>query len=239
MAQQAPRYTPDPPLVTKKDDMVSPGHTRNPLRRLATILWALIPLLTLGLLAFVPFAHAAAKLQNRRLWLVAAFYAVVTVGLFGPLADASNTSDLGAALFTAAWFALIVGSTVHALVLRRRVFSPPAVQPAMAAALADRELRQQARAIVAGDPALARELRIGRPDLPRQFNDGGLVDVNHVPNQVLVDWLGLSPAEAARVVEARERLGGFSSAAELCTFAEIADATIDPAQERLLFLAAD
>jgi hypothetical protein len=217
--------------------MVSPGQTRNPLVRLATIMWALIPLLTLGLLAFVPFAHAAAKLQHRRLWLVAACYAVVTVGLFGPLADASNTSDLGAALFTVAWFALIVGSTVHALVLRRRVFSPPAVQPAMAAALADRELRQQARAIVAGDPALARELRIGRPDLLRQFNDGGLVDVNHVPNQVLAERLGLSPAEAARVVEARERLGGFSSAAELCAFAEVPDATIDPVQERLVFLA--
>ena len=219
--------------------MVSPGQTRSPLVRLATILWALIPLLSLGLLAFVPFAHAAAKLQNRRLWLVAACYAVVTVGLFGPLADASNTSDLGAALFTATWFALIVGSTVHALVLRRRVFSPPAVQPAMAAALAGRELRQQARAIAAGDPALARELRVGRPDLPRQFNDGGLIDVNHVPNQVLVEWLGLSPAEADRVIEARDRLGGFSSAAELCAFAEIPDATIDPVQERLLFLAAD
>jgi hypothetical protein len=219
--------------------MVSPGQTRNPLLRLATIIWALIPLLTLGLLAFVPFAHAAAKLQNRRLWLVAACYAVATVGLFGPLADASNTSDLGAALFTAAWFALIVGSTVHALVLRRRVFSPPPVQPAMATALADRELRQQAKAIVAGDPALARELRIGRPDLPRQFNDGGLIDVNHVPDHLLVERLGLSPAEAARVVEARERLGGFSSAAELCAFAEVPDATLDPVQDRLLFLAAD
>jgi DNA uptake protein ComE-like DNA-binding protein len=105
--------------------------------------------------------------------------------------------------------------------------------------LADRERRQQARAIVAGDPALARELRIGRPDLPRQFNDGGLVDVNHVPNQVLVEWLGLSSAEADQVVEGRERLGGFSSAAELCAFTEIPDATIDPVQERLLFLAAD
>ena len=219
--------------------MVSPGQTRNPLVRLATIVWALIPLLTLGLLAFVPFAHAAAKLQNRRLWLVAAGYAVVTVGLFGPLADASNISDLGAALFTAAWFALIMGSTVHALVLRRRVFSPPAVQPAMATALADRELRQQAKAIVAGDPALARELRIGRPDLPRQFNDGGLIDVNHVPNQVLIERLGLSAAEADRVIEARERLGGFSSAAEMCAFAEIPDATLDPVQDRLLFLAAD
>src|SRR4029450_4222493 len=143
--------------------MVPPGQTQKPLVRLGTIVWALIPLLSLGLLAFVPFAHAPTKLQNRRLWLVAAFYALVMVGLLGPLGDASNTSDLGAALFTAVWFALIVGSTVHALVLRRRVFSPPAVQPAVAAVLTGRQLRQQARAIVARDPALSRGLRIVRP----------------------------------------------------------------------------
>ena len=117
--------------------------------------------------------------------------------------------------------------------------TPPALQPTMAAALADRKLRQQAMAIVAGDPALARELRIGRPDLPRQFDDGGLIDVNHVPEGVLVDRLGLSPAEAARVVDARERLGGFCSAAELCAFAEVPDASIDVVRERLVFLAVD
>src|SRR4029450_10460564 len=76
--------------------MVSPGQIRNPLVRLATIVWALIPLLTLGLLAFVPFAHAAAKLRNRRLWLGAAVYGVVTVGVFGAFAGGSHTSGLGA-----------------------------------------------------------------------------------------------------------------------------------------------
>jgi hypothetical protein len=93
--------------------------------------------------------------------------------------------------------------------------------PSAHAALAERKLREQARAVVADDPALARELRIGRPDLPRQFDDGGLVDVNHVPERVLVERLGLSPAEAARVVGTRERLGGFTSAEEVCAFAEV------------------
>ena len=131
-----------------------------------TVVWALIPVLSVGLLAFLPFAHAAVK-------------------------------------------------------------------------LADRKLRDQARAIVAGDPALARELRIGRPDLPRQFEDGGLIDVNHVPKQILVERLGFSPTEAARVVETRDRLGGFSSAEEVCAFAEVPDTTFDALRERLLFLAAD
>ena len=34
--------------------------------------------------------------------------------------------------------------------------------------------------MVQTNPALARELRIGRPDLPRQY-DGALVDINRVP----------------------------------------------------------
>ena len=216
-------------------DVVPSGQ---PQKRLGfgTIVWALIPVLSFGLLAFLPFAHASVKLRNRRMWVITAGYAVVSVVVFGPLAAASNTGDLGASLFTAAWFALVLVATVHAFLLRRRVFSPPAVQAAMTVALADRELREQARAIAAGDPPLARELRIGRPDLPRQFDDGGLIDVNHVPAQVLVDRLGFSPAEAARVAEARDRLGGFSSPEEVCAFAEVADATIDVLRERLLFL---
>jgi len=204
-----------------------------------TIVWALIPVLSLGLLAFLPFAHAAVKLQIRRGWLLPVAYGVASVIVFGVGGTASNTGDLGASLFTAAWLALVLVATVHAFALRRRVFAPTPVQPAMAAALEERKLRQQARAIVAGDPALARELRIGRPDLPRQFDDGGLIDVNHVPEKVLVEQLGIAPEEAARVVEARERLGGFSGADELYAFAEVPEATVDLLRERLLFLQGD
>jgi hypothetical protein len=203
-----------------------------------TILWALIPVLSFGLLAFLPFAHGAVKLHNRRMWLVTAAYGVATILVLGPLGAVSNTGDLGAFLFTGAWFGLILFATVHAFLVRHLVFSPTTLQPAMVAALADRRLREQARAIVAGDPALARELRIGRPDLPRQFDDGGLIDVNHVPTHILIDRLGLSNAEATRVVEARDRLGGFNSPTELCAYADVPDATVDVLRDRLLFLTA-
>lgn len=203
-----------------------------------TIVWALIPTLSLGLLAFLPFTHAAIRLPNPRRWLVAASYVVAMAVVIGPLGAASNTSDTGAALFTAGWFGLIAVATVHAFLLRGQVFAPSALQPAMAAALAARELRQQARTILASDAVLARELRIGRPDLPREFDDGGLIDVNHVPEQVLVDRLGMSPAEAGRVVEARGRVGGFSSPEELGVFADVEDSTIDVIRDRLIFPAA-
>jgi DNA uptake protein ComE-like DNA-binding protein len=131
----------------------------------------------------------------------------------------------------------VAGGTIHAFLLRGRVFTPaPAAQPAIAAALAARRRREEARAIATGDVALARELRIGRPDLPRQFDDGGLVDVNNVPVQVLVDRLDLSPAQAGEVVEARERLGGFAGPEELIGFSELSEATVNALRDRLLFL---
>jgi len=171
--------------------VVPPGPTRRRLR-VGTILWALIPALSFGLLAPVPFAHAAVRLQQRRLWAVTAAYAIGSVGWL--VGAATPVGGWGDVLFGTAAFALMVVGTTHAFVLRGRVFSPPS--PAVAAALAARKRREEARAIATGDVALAGELRIGRPELPREFDDGGLVDVNHVPAQVLVDRLGLSSAQA-------------------------------------------
>jgi hypothetical protein len=52
------------------------------------ILWALLPLLSLGLLAPVPFAVAAVRLRQRRLWVATAGYAIgsalLIVGAFSP-----------------------------------------------------------------------------------------------------------------------------------------------------------
>jgi DNA uptake protein ComE-like DNA-binding protein len=221
--------------------MVASGPRRR-LRGFGTILWALVPALSLGLLAAVPFVHAAVKLRDRRMWVVTAAYAIVELALFVSLGGSGGPEATeGSPLYGGLLVALIITATVHAFLLRGRVFavSPTqelAAQPAMAAALAARQRREQARAVAARDPALARDLRIGRPDLPSEFDDGGLVDVNSVPAQVLVDRLGLSPTQAAQVVEARDRLGGFSGPEELTAFAELPEATVKVLGDRLLFL---
>jgi hypothetical protein len=155
----------------------------------------------------------------------------------GPAGILVQDPDLDEAVAGFSQLGLVVAATANAFVLRERVFQPPNVgDPAVAAALAARERRERARAILTSDPALGRELRIGRPDLPRQFEDGGLVDVNHVPAQVLVDRLGLSEEEAARVVGARAQLGRYSSPAELAVYAELPDAAVEAVRDRLLFL---
>jgi hypothetical protein len=208
--------------------------------RFGPIVWALLPLLSWGLLAPVPFVHAAVRLRTVGLWLVAGFYVIVWV-VVGPAGVLAQNPEVNDAVAGFSQLGLVVATTTHAFFLRERVFPPPAPpaiasDPAVAAALAARQRREQARAIAKGDPALARELSIGRPELPREFDDGGLVDVNHVPASVFVDRLGLSASEAGRVVEARDHLGGFSSPAELAVYAELPEATVEAIRDRLLFL---
>jgi hypothetical protein len=89
-----------------------------------SILWALTPLLSLGLLAPVPFAMAAVRLRQRWMWLVTAVYAIgsalVIVGAFGPEGGRGET------LVGTVGLVLMVAGTTHAFLLRRRVFTPSA-----------------------------------------------------------------------------------------------------------------
>jgi Helix-hairpin-helix motif len=225
----------------------NPTPARGParwLRGLLSFVWALLPALSLGLLAPVPIVHAAVKLRTWTLWAASALYTVATIVAWsagsvvtvtdGPAAPAELPEPPGWA--GALDLGLMVVPTAHAFAVRRRVFEPRSQHPAIAAALQARQRREEARAIVARDVDLARELRIGRPDLPRQFDDGGLVDVNHVPASVIVGLLGLSEADAAQVTEARDRIGGFSSAEEMIAFTELSPARVDGIRDQLLFL---
>jgi hypothetical protein len=108
-------------------DPVNSGATvpSGPARRrlgFGTILWALLPLLSLGLLAPVPFAVAAVRLRQRWLWVVTAGYAIgsalLIVGAFSP------EGGWGEALSGTVLLLLMAGGTTHAFVLRRRVFVP-------------------------------------------------------------------------------------------------------------------
>ncbi|WP_235834773.1 ComEA family DNA-binding protein [Actinomadura logoneensis] len=83
--------------------------------------------------------------------------------------------------------------------------------------------RREARALALGNPLMARELRIGRTDLPpaqRPYDDGGLIDVNAVPARELTRF-GLTPEQAERAVELREETGGFSSGEDLAVVCDL------------------
>ncbi|WP_203991911.1 ComEA family DNA-binding protein [Sphaerisporangium rufum] len=158
--------------------------------------------------------YAAVKLRSKLLWLATVGY---SVGLVAFVAGLSGSGDmyelLGALGISASW----VGGTVHSLIIRNRVFESNDSPNDQAIALAQhrRELRQEARELAERDPALARELRIGRPDLPRQYDDGGLVDINHAPAPVIAQLPGLTDELAQRIVQARSEVGAFISAEDV------------------------
>jgi hypothetical protein len=131
----------------------------------------------------------------------------------------------------------------HGVVLINGRPAPPLGAPgavtgnaqAVAAANARRELRRQARE-QAQDVVLARELCIGRPDLPRHYDDGGLIDINHVAPTALTMLSGVTPEIAERIATLREQVGGFSSAEELAATADLHPDLVPEIKEYGIFL---
>lgn len=95
--------------------------------------------------------------------------------------------------------------------------------------------RRDARQLARANPVLAHELRIGRPDLARQYDDGGLIDVNHVPAAVLAAALALTAQEAAAVTSGRAQIGRFTSPEEVGMYGQLAPNRVDEIRDFLLF----
>ena len=137
--------------------------------------------------------------------------------------------------------AMVVGvvAAVHAFVAFRpgseTVGGSAASELALTTARTRMRRREQARELAASNPVLARELGVGRPDVPHDYDDGGLVDVNHVPGQVLQESLGLTAAESAAIISVREQLGRFSGPDELTAYTELPPDRVDALRDWLLF----
>ncbi|MFC8086397.1 hypothetical protein [Streptomyces sp. NPDC057340] len=222
-----------------------PFSTREHLARtLLTSLWALIPVLTLGLGTLPLMIHATVRTRSRAQALATVPYGVSAALFvtFDPDASAAYETVFGAAMF----FSILVG-TGHAFAIRSRVWRSPdtaLVRPLqdrqrvlLAAHRDERAARETARAIVDTDPRQALELRIGRVDLAdRPFPDGGLVDVNNVPADVLARRLSLSGERAAQVVRTRAATGGFASVDDLSVTMDLPPRHLDAVADRLVFL---
>jgi hypothetical protein len=226
--------------------------------------FALVPWITLGFgsaLAFafaVVFLRGLSRLATAALWASAALYAAALGLFFATFDDAPNDSLTSTA--TTALLVMFVVAGIEAVALSplvtrtmRRSGMPLdggdviaqmstaerdklAHDPAIRAAIEQRERRNLARKIVADDRALATTLRIGRPDLLRDFSDGGLIDVNHVPDGVLASLPGLDLDMARRIVSARERLDGLRSPADLVVEAKVPSEVVDAVKDVLVFV---
>ncbi|CAL9624717.1 hypothetical protein SUDANB95_05899 [Actinosynnema sp. ALI-1.44] len=221
------------------------------LRRARGTWYFVVVIASAGIFAAVPFAHAAHRLRRPSLWWWTALYAAATIALLFIMPSsqgesAASTTDVRSTIGGIGAIAIMVAACIQLSGIRRDVYGLPqpvrpssqppepwAADPAVAAALALRTKREEARTLVARDPALARDLRIGRPDLPRQYDDGGLVDINAAPPAVIAQCCGLDEHAAERIERARQQHPvPFQSVDELLVFAELDVSTWGLIRER-------
>jgi hypothetical protein len=212
------------------------------------VLWASVPVWSLGFGSFVPFLAYAVSQRGRQNWAVFAGYLAATVVMCVALGLAGSNSAATAGV--GGYIIVLAGcAAVHAAALfrpgRGEPFDGGAPAPPMNVRQSNRAAvdqardrigrRKDARHLVDTNAALARDLMIGRPDLPRVYDDGGLVDVNHVPGFVLGSGLGLTEDEVRDVLTARRNLGRFSSADELCAYTQLSPGRVDELRELMIF----
>jgi hypothetical protein len=201
------------------------GRARGPWARFTAGGWYFLVVIgSMGMLSAVPFGHAAVRLRAPRVWAATACYAAVavTISLLLPVRAVDPegrplpAQDGASPLVGFAILALVVVACLHLRSVRRRVYDlppppgpggPAHPDPAVAAALAARARRTEARRLASADPLLARELRIGRPDLPRSYDDGGLVDLNSAPPAVIAGVCDIPLPLAQQIADARARAG--------------------------------
>jgi hypothetical protein len=205
--------------------------------RFRQLAWASVPIWSLSLLAFAPFLRLALTRRRTRDWLVFAGYLAASLTVL-VLMSISGPDDAVAATGGTLAIALMSAGAVHAFLAFRpmpQAAGSLASEQALTAARARMHRRRQARELAEHNPVLARDLKIGRPDLPHDYDDGGLVDVNQAPGDVLVSCLGLTPAESAAVIAARDQIGKFSSPEELSVYAQLPPGRVDALRDWMMF----
>jgi DNA uptake protein ComE-like DNA-binding protein len=209
---------------------------------------------TVGMFAWVPFLHAALRLETVKARLLLALFVGLDLLLYvlfavAPKDGQGHTVD---GVISAVGGMLLVGIVIAGCILlaslRRMVYDGmpvdiapakqhPAVDPAIQAVLAGRARRDEARKLAAEDPLLAHELRIGRPDVTKDYDDGGLVDLNHATADVIAETCGIPVDTAAIIVRARDLRGEpFANVDELFVMAELPVATWDGIRDRAVLL---
>ena len=171
---------------------------------------ALAPVYSFGILSALPFIVWFLRTKRSDLALRAVLYLVASAAF---VAWSSKLAGLGVAVMAItgldAWY--------------------------MRVSLTAQKLRAWGRDIAERMPGQARELRIGRPDLPRTISDGGLVDLNAASSQLL-GMTSLKDPEARILLSARTAHGRFADLADLERSADLDPKTVRWASEHLVFL---
>ncbi|MGW5668423.1 BTAD domain-containing putative transcriptional regulator [Micromonospora sp. NPDC003776] len=204
----------------------------------ATVLAALTALASFGLLTWLVVLLYAIWRRSWRNGLAAAYY-LITAGTFLGIVGNSETEEVSnlEGFVITVWLITWMVGVVHAVLLNGWLLGWLGARWRRRPLADDRRVRREhARYLLYHYPTARRELGIGRPDLPRAYDDGGLVDINAVPDQVITGLPGLSPTQAQHLMLDRRVRGPYASMEELAGRCLLPPTVTDPLREVLLFL---
>ncbi len=195
--------------------------------------WPYISLLPLGVGAWAPI-YAGVKAQ-RNLWTVLGIvWTVIAVaGWVLASATAHGSNDIAGFLLIFSW----VGGAATSFSIRGAYDRQLASGLLEATGAAQQRLhdREQALRLAREKPELAKEIGIGRPDRP-DADSAGLVDVNNANVTALLTLPGVNGDLATEIVEAREKVGGFSSLEDCGAALDLDGALVEELRGRVVFL---
>ncbi|MFE9688617.1 BTAD domain-containing putative transcriptional regulator [Micromonospora sp. NPDC005806] len=202
-----------------------------------TVLGLVATVLTFGFLTWLVLAVYAAWRRSWRTALAAIWYLGLVVGFVWAFADLDSEAEatdlemLSLLGLIIAW----IGGALHVLLLNRGVWA--VVTGRRDRRAEDRRLlREQARFLLHHHPAARFELRIGRPDLPRTFDDGGLIDINAVSGSVIGTLPGLTTPQYQQLIMDRWLRGPYTSMEDLAARCMLPPTATDALREILVFL---
>ncbi|MGQ5259529.1 BTAD domain-containing putative transcriptional regulator [Micromonospora sp. ZYX-F-536] len=227
-----------PPVAPRRRPRPQPPRWAS---RTVTIVGTALVLLSFGCLTWLVILAYAVW---RRSWLLAVagvgYLALVTVEVnLLDVESADEISDNQAVVFCGLALVTWLVGAVHVVLLSRGLWAAITGGPGSARGRAEEERRirrEHARYLLYHYPAARAELHLGRPDVPRTFDDGGLIDVNAVPEQVLTGLPGLTPEQCRQVVVDRWLRGPYASMEELAARCLLPPNATEPLRDLLLFL---
>lgn len=239
----APWASPPPPPPAPRASWAPPPP------QVATGKWYfVVTIATAGLLAAVPFFHAASRLDRPQLRKVGAGMAAGSLLGFGLMALApTDSADQPTGWLSSAATLILLAVTLVASVLligpRREVYDsaviarpPTGNQGAMASIEEARRKRNEARELAARDPMMARELGIGRPRSRHGYDDGGLLELNLASAEELSAVCGLPRDLAEEVMASRAALGRFMHVEDAIVYGQVGEEYAPLIRERGIVL---
>jgi hypothetical protein len=159
----------------------------------------------------------------------------VSIALLNGDKHHSWEQGLGTVLLLVIW----IGGFVHALCVRRSISEQLELQnsPSIANAAHEIARRNYGRELIRTKPALARQLGVGRPDLPNA-DSFGLIDVNHAGAAAIALLPGIDKDAADKVAAFCTAGGSFVSAEDLGLFLDLPFSCVDDLKDLTVFDAA-